>query len=44
MPDPREAISAAISADSVLQQKVTAINADLDAVPEKRHDAMAGCQ
>jgi hypothetical protein len=31
-------------ADPILNQQVTAIYAGLDAIAEKRHDAVAGCQ
>jgi hypothetical protein len=32
----------AISANAVVQDKVTTINADLDAVPEKGYDSVTG--
>jgi hypothetical protein len=38
----RKPVSTPISTDSVLKQKVTAINADLDAVTDKRYNAVAG--
>jgi hypothetical protein len=40
--DARKAVSAPISADSVFEQEMTAINTDRDAIANKRHNAMAG--
>jgi hypothetical protein len=44
MSDLRETVVVTLSSNSVLQQKVTTINADLDAVAKKRYDTVTGCE
>jgi hypothetical protein len=43
MSNPGKSRQSTVSADPVLDEKVTAINPDLDAVAEEGHDAMSWC-